>query len=229
MIWLPEVGEFPMSLSLNYPGEKCSIVVKAMGEGSRILYESKTGQKIGVRGPYGVPFSLPKRSKAILLVAGGTGIAPIIALANSLPKSVKSKIVLAAKTRNEIPMLNQARKILGAENVFPATDDGTLGFRGLAHEQVLDLFNRGKFDLIYSCGPELMMMAVNRIATERHVPVQFSLERIMKCGIAVCGSCCMGDLILCRDGPVVTSNMLERTVEEFGKKKRDKTGSLVSL
>jgi dihydroorotate dehydrogenase electron transfer subunit len=83
------------------------------------------------------------------------------------------------------------------------------------------------FDIIYACGPEKMMFQIYKIAKENSIPVQFSLERIMKCGIAICGSCCIQDLVLCRDGPVLDDNMLSRISNEFGKFERDKTGALV--
>jgi len=81
MIWLPGVGEFPMSLSLTY-GQRSSIIVKAMGAGSRELYNASVGDLIGVRGPYGTAFSIPKKARRVLFVGGGTGIAPIMKLAN---------------------------------------------------------------------------------------------------------------------------------------------------
>ena len=82
MVWLPGVGEFPMSLSLTY-GSRSSIVVKAMGAGSREIVQCQKGDLIGVRGPYGTSFSVPKKIRRALLVGGGTGIAPVIKLCKS--------------------------------------------------------------------------------------------------------------------------------------------------
>ncbi|MDA4129806.1 MAG: hypothetical protein OK457_03450 [Thaumarchaeota archaeon] len=50
----------------------------------------------------------------------------------------------------------------------------------------------------------------------------------MKCGIAICGSCCIQDLVLCRDGPVLDSVQLRHIIKEFGRFERDRTGKLVS-
>ena len=90
-----------------------------------------------------------------------------------------------------------------------------------------ELVERFDFDMIYACGPERMMFQIYQIAKDNSIPVQFSLERIMKCGIAICGSCCIQDLVLCRDGPVLDIALLSRISNEFGKYERDKTGALV--
>jgi dihydroorotate dehydrogenase electron transfer subunit len=230
MVWLPGIGEFPMSLSLVFPGRKSSIVVKGMGEGSRILFNARKGEQIGIRGPYGTPFEISPATRKILLVAGGTGIAPIISLAAFLKEQKKSfdpYLVLGAKTKREIPFLVKARKVLGSERVFVTTDDGSLGFRGFGHEKVEELAKRSKFDLICACGPEAMLVELYKIAEKESIPVQFSLERIMKCGIAICGSCCIDDLVLCKDGPVLDNSKMKQILQEFGQWERDMTGKLV--
>lgn len=228
MIWLPGIGEFPMSVSLPYGKNESSIVVKPMGEGSRALYGSKVGDLIGIRGPYGVAFSIPESPRNVLLVGGGTGMAPLIALA-ALHSKMKNRIsmIIAAKSKQELPFLEKAKRLLGKENVYPTTDDGSLGFKGLAHEQVQTIVAKKKPDCIFACGPELMLHAIYSIAKVQRIRVQFSLERIMKCGIGICGSCCIGDTVLCKDGPVLGNETLERASTEFGLKFRDKAGRLV--
>ncbi|HZW55092.1 MAG TPA: dihydroorotate dehydrogenase electron transfer subunit [Nitrososphaerales archaeon] len=231
MVWLPGVGEFPMSVSLPYPRKMSSIAVKAMGEGSRALYEAKQGAILGVRGPYGNRFAVNRRFKRVLLVGGGTGMAPLITLARSLSSQSGLKVltVIGAKTKEELPFLNETKKFLGSKNVYPTTDDGSLGFKGLVHEQVEELVEQRGFDMIYSCGPERMMLEVFRIAKNAKIPVQFSLERIMKCGMGICGSCTIGDVVLCKDGPVLNENELDRIGREFGHLHRDKTGKLCPI
>jgi len=229
MVWLPDVGEFPMSVSLLY-GKKSSIVVKPMGEGSRSLYNCKEGDFIGIRGPYGSNFTIPKGAGRLLLIGGGTGIAPILKLveeANRIRiKQLKVQVVVGARTRDELSFLPILKKFLNSKNVYPTTDDGTLGYKGFAHEKVNDLCERFEYDTIYCCGPEAMMLRVFDIATKRKIRAQISLERIMKCGIGICGSCCIEDIVLCRDGPVLDDKIVRELSREFGKFERDKTGAL---
>jgi len=227
MIWLPEVGEFPMSVSKSY-GTKSSIVFKAMGEGTRALFNSTKGDLLGIRGPYGTSFDVPKGARKLLLVGGGTGIAPILRLAGDFSQSrVDTIVVIGARTRNELPFSHFLGKLLGSNRVYPTTDDGTLGFKGFAHEQVLELTRKFSFDLVCCCGPEAMMLQIYKIVSRSRIPAQFSLERIMKCGIAICGSCCIQDVVLCRDGPVLDVSAIGGVEKEFAKFERDKTGALV--
>ena len=169
--------------------------------------------------------------KKILLVGGGTGVVPMIALARQISRnrSMRAEMVIAAKTKAELPYLSASKKYLGEKNVHPTTDDGSLGFRGLAHEKVEEILREENFNQVFSCGPELMMAAVHRIARRKGIPVQFSLERIMKCGIGICGSCTIGDIVLCKDGAVLDSSSLERVRNEFGSYHRNKAGSLVKI
>lgn len=234
MVWLPGVGEFPMSISLISNAKSASIGVKAIGVGTKVLYECKPGDKLGIRGPYGNPFELDpfrrKKGSRVLLVGGGTGMVPMIVLAKELTRNrVGVKAVVAARRKAELPFLRESKKILGKENVFPTTDDGSFGFKGYAHEQVKELVRDNRFDCILSCGPEKMMLRVLEVASENRVPVQFSLERIMKCGMGICGSCTIGDVVLCRDGPVLNTRELEDVQSEFGSLHRDKTGKLCPI
>jgi len=218
-----------MSVSLTY-GENSSIVVKPMGEGSRALFDSPAGEFLGIRGPYGKGFAIAENARKILLVGGGTGIAPILRLAEtrSETRGKSASVVIGARSKRELPFLPLLKKFLGTSNVYPTTDDGSLGFKGFAHEQVAALVEKDDFDLICCCGPEAMMFQVFNIASQNKIPAQFSLERIMKCGIAICGSCCIQDVVLCREGPVLSEKALRRLSKEFGKIERDKTGKLVS-
>ena len=80
------------------------------------------------------------------------------------------------------------------------------------------------FDMIYVCGPEQMMFRIFQLAEQYEVPIQASLERIMRCGIGVCGSCTIGHLRICKDGPVLNSEQLRNIKGEFGKFYLDFTG-----
>jgi len=58
----------------------------------------------------------------------------------------------------------------------------------------------------FVCGPEVMMRFAARALLRLGVPassIRVSLERNMRCGVALCGHCQLGPLLVCRDGPVV--------------------------
>jgi anaerobic sulfite reductase subunit B len=65
----------------------------------------------------------------------------------------------------------------------------------------------------YVCGPEVMMRLSAQALVDRGVPptrVSVSLERNMRCGVAVCGHCQLGPVLICRDGPVVGYDLAGR-------------------
>ena len=132
------------------------------------------------------------------------------------------RIALGARTAGEM-MFTEDFARLGAQF---ATDDGTLGRPGLATNLAERLCDEEKFDVIYGCGPEPMLVALKKLADERGVDCQLSLERHMKCGIGVCGSCCVdgSGICICREGPVLDKAELDR-VADFGLPHRDATGA----
>ena len=111
------------------------------------------------------------------------------------------------------------------------TDDGSVGYQGFTTGKLEELLREdSEFDLIITCGPELMMKKVVEIGERYNIPVQVSLERYMKCGIGLCGQCALDEegLCVCRDGPVFWGDRL-KYISEFGKYKRDESGSKVLI
>jgi len=221
MVWIPGVDEIPMSLSMASPAGLSAITVKKVGEASEALYNLKRGDVIGVRGPYGRGFTLA--SGNLLMAGGGTGMACLMLLAEKLAKPTnKVTCIIGAKTRSELLFLERMKRIF--PEVVTTTDDGSYGLKGLATDAMKQALAKQKFNMVYTCGPEIMMFKAFQLAEQSNVPIQASLERIMRCSIGLCGSCMIGEFRVCIDGPVLTSQELRRVKEEFGAYKRDFTG-----
>jgi len=221
MVWILGVDEIPMSLSMTNSSGLSAITVKKVGEASEALYNLRKGDAIGVRGPYGRGFTLA--SGNLLMVGGGTGMAPLMLLAEKLAKSPnKVTCIIGAKTRSELLFLERIKRIL--PKVIATTDDGSYGLKGLATDAMEQALAKQRFNMVYTCGPEIMMFKAFQLAEQYNVPIQASLERIMRCSIGLCGSCMIGEFRVCIDGPVFTSGELRRAKEEFGAFKRDFTG-----
>jgi len=230
MIWAPGVDETPMSLLPSGSGDTVTITVKDRGEGSRALVRKRTGDVIGIRGPYGRGFT-HEGEKRVLMIAGGTGAIPLIALLRTLaPRGVQCSFVLGANTSRELLFLEEIRGLsMETGGVFSmTTDDGSSGTKGLATDEGAMLLRTRTFDRVYTCGPEAMMKKVLDLAEEVHVPMEAGLERIFKCGSGICGSCCIGAYLVCKDGPVFNSDDLRR-LPEFGKSSRDASGRRVPI
>ncbi|MEM3627659.1 MAG: dihydroorotate dehydrogenase electron transfer subunit [Candidatus Bathyarchaeia archaeon] len=228
MLWVPGVDEIPLSI-LNVDGDgMVSVAVKKVGEATEALHNRKIGDFIGVRGPFGNNFSL--KGDRVLIVGGGTGLAPLLFLAKKLTyKVVRLVFVAGAKTRDDLLFLDELEKVCGKENLVAATEDGSYGVHGLATTPLERLLAEEKFDMIYTCGPERMMRSVFDLAERYKIALEASLERLMRCAIGLCGSCIIGKYRVCRDGPVFTAHQLREVIHEFGVSKLDFTGEKVPV
>jgi len=229
MVWIPGVDEIPMSISMMRDG-LAGLTVRKVGEASTALFNMKVGSMIGIRGPYGNNFT-PIIGN-VMMVGAGTGLAPLMPLSEILAKkSASIDMIIGGKTIDEFIFLNGAKEILSRtkSNMIITTEDGSYGIKGLATDAILPILKEKRIDMIYTCGPELMMKKVFEIAQGFNLPVQASLERVMKCGIGICGSCCIGKYRVCKDGPIFDSLKLKEVKDEFGLFKRDHSGKMVML
>ena len=218
MLWIPGLDEKPFSVSDVRDG-RIEITAKAVGPFSRALMECRPGERLGVRGPFGRGFRPRGRG---LVVGGGMGIAPLRYLVHRLERDRASfRVALGAHTAPELMYAVDFARV-GAHF---ATDDGSVGEKGVVLNLAERLCADQPVDVIYGCGPEPMLVALQQLADRLRIDCQLSLERYMKCGIGVCGSCCVdgSGICICREGPVLDKAELDR-VPDFGRPHRDATG-----
>lgn len=215
MLWIPGVDEKPYSLSYTKP---IAITVEKKGEFTEKLFKMKDGDKVGIRGPYGKGFKIKNNA---LIVAGGCGYAPLAPLIEKLKKPI---IIFGCKTKNLIIFKKRFKKF--KPNI--CTDDGSLGFKGFTSDLLKQILKEKKFNIVYTCGPEIMMKKVFDICEKNNIECQASLERFMFCGFGICGSCTCDGMLVCKDGPVFNSKQL-RQMKDFGKYAKLKSGKKVSL
>ncbi len=224
MVWLPGKEEVPMSVS-GWDGARLRISVAKMGETTSELQRVKKGEYLGVKGPLGRGFELGRGP--YLLVGGGTGMAPLIFACRRLrERGERVKVLVGARTSSELLFVTEARRT-GAE-VEVTTEDGSSGEGGM----VTDLLERElpkRPWKVLACGPEEMLVRVVEECVKRGRKVQVSLERYMRCGLGVCGSCVLDPVgwRVCTEGPVFEGRLLLRT--DFGKFVRDPTGRRLPL
>ena len=230
MIWVPGVDEIPMSLLPSIHDGTVKITVKERGNGSAALLRMVKGDLIGIRGPYGTGFT-HKKEKKVLLIGGGTGTVPLVALLRNIAKHhTRCSFVLGARTSRELLFVHEIKQLTirtGGEFSI-TTDDGSRGRKCLATDEAKRLIQPRSFDRIYTCGPELMMKKTVEFALRAHIPAEAGLERMFKCGSGICGSCCIGPYLVCKDGPVFNSATLVE-LSEFGESMRNASGRSVSI
>jgi len=189
------------------------------------------GDKISVIGPLGHGFKIPEGKKTVILAGGGMGTPPLQHLAQSLAARNDGIDVISfagAKTAEALPFEDRLDEIsqqlgfsipefakYGIESLI-ATDDGSAGYHGFVTDYLVEWLEKSDLPIddimICACGPESMLAAVARIAEERNIDCQVSMERRMACGIGLCQSCAvecrLGDSsetvykLCCQDGPV---------------------------
>ncbi len=223
MVWVPGVDEFPMSASYTIP--RFGITYQVLGPGTKALASVVQGRKVGIRGPYGKGFTLV--GSRVLGVAGGAGIAPLAPfLELAITKRASVDLVLGAKTAREI--IFEDRMVEAGAKVHISTDDGSGGSTGFATDLAKEVMSKERFDCVYTCGPERMLVGVLALAEKHKTPVQASLERFMKCGIGICDSCAIDGRHVCKDGPVFSGDDL-RAFDDLGKTKLDTCGRRVPI
>jgi dihydroorotate dehydrogenase electron transfer subunit len=230
MIWIPRIEEIPMSVMINSNEGYAAVTIRKFGIGSTALFEREKDDLIGLRGPYGNRFTLRKNYRKILIIGGGTGLVPLLRLASFASKSnVKSTIVIGAKTNKEVFFEKITRRIIQDTNssLLVCTDDGSYGIKGTTVSTMGKLVSNDFFDCVYTCGPELMMKGVVDLSNKNSIPVQASLERYMKCGIGICGSCCLDSSLVCQDGTIFDGRQLSKMLD-FGISYRDKDGQKIN-
>lgn len=230
MVWIPGLDEVPMSIS-SASSNRVSISVERVGQATETLHQTKVGDLIGIRGPFGNGFSLTKKG-SVLIVGGGTGLIPLMFLGEKLVKfSVKMTFLAGAKMKDELLFLDRIESFIQKTRgkMVVTTDDGSYGIKGTVTEPAEELLEKEKFKMIYACGPEPMMYKMFLLAEQHDVKFEASLERLMRCAMGICGSCVLGGFRVCVDGPVFTKEKLRTVREEFGRFKLDFDGKKVKI
>ncbi len=221
MIWIPHIDEVPMSAS--YTSAEKGITIKDVGEATHALSSLKVHDRIGVRGPFGNGFMISQGR--VLIAGGGTGMASLLPAAEAIDPG-RVDVLIGAKTSSEILLLERAKKV--SNEVHVSTDDGSMGKKGTVVELVQEHLEAKRYDMVLGCGPERMLSALLKVCDKASVECQLSLERYMKCGAGLCGSCVIDGVRVCKEGPVFSSAEL-RKMKEFGSSKRDECGRSVRL
>ena len=193
-------------ISINYVDREKNEVwflVQLVGDGTRKLATVEKGNTVNVVLPLGNGFTMPASSDTkVLLVGGGVGTAPMLYLGEALLKQgCKPTFLLGARSQNDLLQLEEF-KALG--DVYTTTEDGSMGEKG--YVTMHSILKAKKFDMIYTCGPKPMMMAVTKYAKSEGIECEVSLENTMACGVGAC-LCCVektdeGHVCVCKEGPV---------------------------
>lgn len=183
--------------------EVITFLYRVVGKGTEVLSKIKARQEIQIMGPLGNGFPCNYQQKRIALVGGGIGIPPLFETAKLL-KSQGNEIDVFLGYKDELFAYEDYEEV--ADRIFIACEEGTEGYKGF----VTDIFHPEKYDVVYTCGPDVMMKKVNEMCKANNVPIWLSMERRMACGIGACLGCTcktkQGMVRVCKEGPVFNGN-----------------------
>ena len=212
MLWVPGIGEIPISYSGIGPGRRVDHTVRAVGPTSDALAALRPGDPLGVRGPFGRGWQLDDLDGTdLLIIAGGLGLAPLRPVVDVVPElDVRSvRLLVGARSPDLVLYADQIEQRWQGLGPVVTVDHADADWRGPVGPLNVDLggvlADPGATTALV-CGPEIMMQVLGRRLDQRGVRpdrIQVSLERNMQCGVGHCGHCQLGPLFACTDGPVV--------------------------
>ncbi|HOB48337.1 MAG TPA: FAD/NAD(P)-binding protein [Mycobacterium sp.] len=210
------VGEIAISVCGLGPAGELIHTIRSVGAVSAALCAAEPGSVVGVRGPYGTTWGLESAAgRDLVIVAGGVGLAPLRPVVTGAleHRDGYGRVILIAGARSESEFLYSAELAAWQQDprleVHQTVDvpiHGWVGETGFVTEPLRRLSLEPDRTTAFLCGPEPMMRHGAAALLKKGVAAQdirVSLERNMQCGLAWCGHCQLGPLLLCRDGPVV--------------------------
>jgi dihydroorotate dehydrogenase electron transfer subunit len=187
-------------------GLELDFLLEAVGPGTERLAALEADEGLALVGPLGVGFRPPPPGASPILVGGGIGVAPILCLHDEFARS--PVLLLGFRTAAHA---QAAALFAGAAEL--ATDDGSVGRRGLVTELLRERLSADAAAAVFACGPPAMLEAIRSLSVEHGVPAQLALESGMACGFGACFGCVVptktGYIRLCVDGPVMDADQLE--------------------
>jgi sulfhydrogenase subunit gamma (sulfur reductase) len=210
------VGEatFCISSSPTRP-DHLEFAVQKVGRVTNALHRLGVGAEIGFRGPYGNSFPLDEiKGKNLVFVGGGIGLAPLRSLIwNVLDnRDIYNKvdIIYGARTPNDLCFKYDLEawdkdKTVNMVTTVDREAEGWTGKVGVVPKILEEVAPSAKGSVAIVCGPPIMIRftfpALEKLG---FTPEQMitTLEKRMKCGIGKCGRCNIGNIFVCRDGPV---------------------------
>ena len=192
------------------------------------LHDLEEGDEVGVRGPYGRPFPMETmEGKNIVIVAGGFAFTTLrstityLIHENNRHRYGSIDVVYGARSPGELiykPELSEweDRDDINMAITVDRGDEDWGGHVGLIPVVLKEVAPSAENAIVLVCGPPIMLrftvLALDELGFTPEV-IYTSLERRMTCGLGKCGKCNVGSLYVCKDGPVISLQELQKLGE----------------
>jgi ferredoxin--NADP+ reductase len=223
IVKMDEKGErIPLTIC-DYDAEKgtVTIVYQTLGTSTKVMANYEIGDYFAdFVGPLGQPSEMiyedldELKKKKIIFIAGGVGTAPVYPQVKWLhEKGIAADVIVGSKSEEYLILQEEMKAVAG--NLYVATDDGSVGFKGLVTDLLKKLVQEeGKqYDLVVAIGPMIMMKFVAKLTKELNIHTVVSLNPIMVDGTGMCGACRVtvgGETkFACVDGPEFDGHLVD--------------------
>ena len=193
----------PLSVHRISIDNRVAFLFAVVGRGTEWLAQRREGDSVDLFGPLGNGFEVYPSSRNLLLVAGGIGIAPLVALAEQAVTTGRSVMLLIGDRNAD--RIYPDRLLPSGVKTSVTTEDGSRGREGMVTDLVLDFIPEA--DQVFACGPLPMYRKIAGMSGQLgDKPTQVLLEAVLGCGVGACLSCTVetkhGQRLVCKDGPV---------------------------
>ena len=220
------IGEAPFCISSSPTRrDHLEFVVQRVGRVTNALHRLGVGAEIGFRGPYGnsFPMNFPEE-KNLIFVGGGIGLAPLRSLIwnvlDNRNKYKKIDIIYGARSPSDLCFKYDLEawnkdKTVDMVTTVDKGDESWTGREGFVPQVLEQVAPSAQNAVAIVCGPPIMIRFTFPVLEKLgFAPEQMltTLEKRMKCGIGKCGRCNIGNLYVCRDGPVFTYAQIKKFI-----------------
>ena len=226
MLQIPGLGESAISISSSSEDtSRIGHTVRFVGNVTNGISRYKTGDQIGIRGPFGTSWPIEKsKGKDIYIAAGGIGLPPlrtvIYHIMNHRQDFGRVVVLYGARTPQDLQFTREYKQWESAGIELNITvdraDEKWDGLVGVVPILFYRLRMNPLRSMVMTCGPEVMIRFVIYEALARRIPtdqIYVSLEKNMKCGVGFCGHCQIGPFFVCKDGPVFSYQQIQPYID----------------
>ena len=220
------IGEAPISISSSPTQKGFEMVIRNAGSVTNAIHNLESGDKLGIRGPFGSGYPVEgMKGKNLIFICGGIGLVPQRSFINFVLDNRSEfgdmAILLGTKSyqerffQDELAQWAQRGDVYVLETLDAEHEswDGNVGVVTTIMPQIESDFPSST---VFVCGPPIMYKFVLVTLFEFQVPknsIFLNLERRMKCGVGKCGHCQMNDQYVCQTGPVYRFSELANVPE----------------
>lgn len=185
------------------------LVFQVRGKGTDKLSGLNKGEMLDIIAPLGKGFKVLEKGKKCVCIGGGIGTPPMVGIAK---KYGENAAVISGFRNASAVILQEDFENIGAKTIL-CTDDGTAGKKGFVTDAFEEYLKESKPDIVYACGPTVMLKGVTKICKDNGIYCEVSLEQRMACGVGACLVCVCKTVKngeefnshVCKDGPVFNS------------------------